>query len=318
MRRTAKIVYTSQVGSWKRALTRNYGTKHIKYKYNCRIAQGSDSTSIFFSPPCAMAPAILMWFSLRSSSSNHEFFSRPWAKASAPGYQQNGGKWPDLRQLTWQNLLLCMSLASNSKERETLQLTLAPASPQCQNCCVNSQDFRDSPGSLKSWNRNWNSRHGWNLTTFDCLEGSELFMLRLLRPENSLSCHHVRMLCPDILNMLRNKSRGALNNLPATTVNIYLISQFLSDRTAAWALMWLLFRDSEAKRGSFWSKRPILWPPKSPTSAGTGQRQHENSGCPFTCQLNNKPDILGSGIVLFFFCFFLISCSVHLVGLVFI
>jgi len=65
------------------------------------------------------------------------------------------------------------------------------------------------------------------------LEGSELFMLRLLRPENSLSCHHVRMLCPDILNMLRNKSRGALNNLPATTVNIYLISQFLSDRTAA-------------------------------------------------------------------------------------
>ena len=49
MRRTAKIGYTSQVGSWKRALTRNYGTKHIKYKYNCRIAQGSDSTSIFFS-----------------------------------------------------------------------------------------------------------------------------------------------------------------------------------------------------------------------------------------------------------------------------
>ena len=33
--------------------------------------------------------------------------------------------------------------------------------------------------------------------------------------------------------------------------------------------MRLLFRDSEAKRGSFWSKRPMLWPPKSPTFKAT-------------------------------------------------
>ena len=38
----------------------------------------------FFKSNFAVAPSILMWFLLRSNSSNQPFFSKPWARASAP------------------------------------------------------------------------------------------------------------------------------------------------------------------------------------------------------------------------------------------